>query len=223
VISFSSTQTIPEHGQVPGHLAIVMDGNGRWATRRLLPRTAGHLRGVQTVRRIVEACGELGVRYLTLFAFSSENWRRPPEEVSLLMGLFVKMLQKEVATLKKNGVRLHVIGELSAFSDELRGLIADAEEKTRDNDTLHLTIAANYGGRWDILQATQKALAANPGLVDHPEQLDEAMFSPLFDDVLCPRAGFVHSHGWRASHFQFLDLADGLYRAVLYRRVLAGF
>jgi undecaprenyl diphosphate synthase len=223
VISFSSTQTIPEHGQVPGHLAIVMDGNGRWATRRLLPRTAGHLRGVQTVRRIVEACGELGVRYLTLFAFSSENWRRPPEEVSLLMGLFVKMLQKEVATLKKNGVRLHVIGELSAFSDELRGLIADAEEKTRDNDTLHLTIAANYGGRWDILQATQKALAANPGLVDHPEQLDEAMFSPLFGDVLCPRAGFVHSHGWRASHFQFLDLADGLYRAVLYRRVLAGF
>lgn len=101
MISFSSTQTIPEHGQVPGHLAIVMDGNGRWATRRLLPRTAGHLRGVQTVRRIVEACGELGVRYLTLFAFSSENWRRPPEEVSLLMGLFVKMLQKEVATLKK--------------------------------------------------------------------------------------------------------------------------
>lgn len=209
MISFSSTQTIPEHGQVPGHLAIVMDGNGRWATRRLLPRTAGHLRGVQTVRRIVEACGELGVRYLTLFAFSSENWRRPPEEVSLLMGLFVKMLQKEVATLKKNGVRLHVIGELSAFSEELRGLIAQAEEQTRDNDTLHLTIAANYGGRWDILQATQKALAANPHLVDHPEQLDEAMFSPYLAMSYAPEPDLLIRTGGerRISNFLIWQMA----------------
>lgn len=139
-----------------------MDGNGRWATRRLLPRTAGHARGVQTVRKIVEACGQHKVEYLTLFAFSSENWRRPPEEVSLLMRLFVQTLEKEVDKLESRGVRLRVVGDLSPFEPHLRKLIADAEARTEHNSALHLTVAANYGGRWDILQASQKALLQCP-------------------------------------------------------------
>lgn len=125
----SSTQSIPEHSAVPRHLAIIMDGNGRWATRRLLPRTAGHVRGVQSVRRVVERCGHAGVKYLTLFAFSSENWCRPVDEVSLLMRLFVQALEKEVHKLEKQGVRLRVIGDLSAFDASLRDLITQAEQK----------------------------------------------------------------------------------------------
>ncbi|WZH75676.1 polyprenyl diphosphate synthase [Alcaligenes sp. SDU_A2] len=210
MIPFSSTQRIPPvHSQVPGHLAIVMDGNGRWATRRMLPRTAGHLRGVQAVRRVVEACGQMGVKYLTLFAFSSENWRRPADEVSMLMRLFVKMLQKEVALLQRNGVRLHVVGDLSAFSDELRQLIAQAQEQTRNNDTLHLTIAANYGGRWDILQAAQKAIAANPQLAVHPEQLNESLFSPHLAMAYAPEPDlFIRTGGERRiSNFLIWQMA----------------
>jgi len=160
----SSTQAVPDIRDIPEHVAIIMDGNGRWATRRLLPRTAGHAKGVQAVRRVVEACGRAGVRYLTLFAFSSENWRRPAEEVSLLMRLFVQALEREVGKLQEQGVRLHVIGDLSAFEPRLRELIAAAQERTAHNDRLHLTVAANYGGRWDILQATRAMLAAEPDL-----------------------------------------------------------
>lgn len=148
---------------VPRHIAVIMDGNGRWAKRRFLPRFAGHKKGVETVRDIVKACLERGVSYLTLFAFSSENWRRPPEEVSLLMQLFVRTLQHEVKRLSKNGVRLRVIGDLSRFDAQLRALIAAAESETAGNDTLYLTIAANYGGRWDIVQAMRRMLEASPG------------------------------------------------------------
>ncbi|HXE20447.1 MAG TPA: polyprenyl diphosphate synthase, partial [Castellaniella sp.] len=119
----SSTLTIPATSQTPRHVAIIMDGNGRWATQRRLPRTAGHVRGVQAVRRVVEACGRRGVEYLTLFAFSSENWRRPAQEVSLLMRLFVRTLEKEVDRLVAQGVRLRVVGDLGAFDAKLRGLI----------------------------------------------------------------------------------------------------
>src|SRR5690625_4707131 len=108
----SSTLSIPEHGSVPKHLAIIMDGNGRWATKRYLPRTAGHVRGVQAVRRVVEECGKRGVKYLTLFAFSSENWRRPADEVNMLMRLFMQTLEKQVDKLKDQGVRLRVIGDI---------------------------------------------------------------------------------------------------------------
>ncbi len=160
----SSTQAVPDTRDIPEHVAIIMDGNGRWATRRLLPRTAGHAKGVQAVRRVVEACGRAGVRYLTLFAFSSENWRRPAEEVSLLMRLFVQALEREVGKLEEQGVRLHVIGDLSAFEPRLQELIFAAQARTAHNDRLHLTVAANYGGRWDILQATRAMLAADPAL-----------------------------------------------------------
>lgn len=170
----SSTREIPQTTAIPQHVAIIMDGNGRWASKRLLPRTAGHAKGVQSVRRAVETCGKLGVRYLTLFAFSSENWRRPAEEVTLLMRLFVQALEREVARLQEQGVRLHVVGDLSAFEPRLRELIQQAQEQTAHNDKLHLTIAANYGGRWDILQATRKMLLADPALAAAPEKIQEA-------------------------------------------------
>lgn len=153
----SSTQGIPSVGDVPRHVAIIMDGNGRWAKQRFLPRVAGHKRGVEAVRAAVKACGELGVEYLTLFAFSSENWRRPAEEVSVLMQLFLRALENEVAKLHESGIRFKVVGDLSAFDARIRELAAKGEELTRNNDKLTLTIAANYGGRWDILQAANKA------------------------------------------------------------------
>ena len=153
----SSTQSIPQTDNMPRHIAVIMDGNGRWAKQRFMPRVAGHKRGVESVRETVKACGELGVKYLTLFAFSSENWRRPADEVSVLMQLFIRALESEVAKLHTNGIRFKVVGDLSPFDSRIRDLIASGEALTRDNDRLTLTIAANYGGRWDILQAANKA------------------------------------------------------------------
>lgn len=158
----SSTRTIPEVSAVPRHIAIIMDGNGRWARRRFLPRVAGHRRGVESVRTIIRACLERGVTHLTLFAFSSENWRRPVDEVSFLMQLFLRALQKEVDRLHENGIRFRVIGDLSRFDAVLVDLIGRAETLTRDNQRMTLTVAANYGGRWDILQAIDRMLARQP-------------------------------------------------------------
>ncbi len=156
----SSTQVIPHVGGVPRHVAIIMDGNGRWAKQRFLPRVAGHKRGVEAVRATVKACAELGVEYLTLFAFSSENWRRPADEVSVLMQLFLRALEGEVARLHESGIRFKVVGDLSPFDARIRELVLKGEELTRDNDALTLTVAANYGGRWDVLQAANKAQKA---------------------------------------------------------------
>jgi undecaprenyl diphosphate synthase len=160
----SSTLAIPETGAVPRHIAIIMDGNGRWAKNRFLPRVAGHRRGVETVREVVRACGDLGVEYLTLFAFSSENWRRPADEVSFLMQLFMRALQQEVTRLHENGIRLKVVGDLSRFDPDLVAMIREGEARTGCNTRLTLTIAANYGGRWDILQAANRMLALRPEL-----------------------------------------------------------
>jgi len=161
----SSTLAIPQTGDVPRHIAIIMDGNGRWASRRRLPRFAGHKRGLEAVRGVVRACAEKGVRFLTLFAFSSENWRRPPEEVQLLMQLFVVALTREVRKLHKNGIRLKVVGDRAAFDAKIRGLIEAAERLTEGNVGLTLTIAANYGGRWDILQALTRLAREDPAAV----------------------------------------------------------
>jgi undecaprenyl diphosphate synthase len=144
------------------HIAIIMDGNGRWAKKRLLPRTVGHVRGAANVRQLVKAASEQGVKYLTLFAFSSENWRRPPEEVSALMGLFLQYLESEVAEMKAAGIRLRVIGDRSAFAPLLQSRIDQAEQDTAHNHRLHLTIAANYGGQWDILNAARAWQMAHP-------------------------------------------------------------
>ncbi len=145
---------------MPRHVAIIMDGNGRWARQRMLPRVAGHRRGVNAVRATVQACCELGIEHLTLFAFSSENWRRPPDEVSALMELFATAIGQEISRLHEHGVRFRVVGDQARFEPGLQKLIQDAEATTRDNARMTLTIAANYGGRWDITQAVNRALAA---------------------------------------------------------------
>ncbi|MBI1890792.1 MAG: di-trans,poly-cis-decaprenylcistransferase [Burkholderiales bacterium] len=166
----SSTQTIPQVTEVPRHIAVILDGNGRWATKRFLPRVAGHAKGVEKVRDIVEACALRGVEYLTLFAFSSENWRRPVDEVSFLMKLFVSALEREVAKMHANNIRLRVVGDLSRFDPKLQQMIAEAERKTAENTRLTVTICANYGGRWDILQAVNKMMAANPETTTYTEE-----------------------------------------------------
>ena len=152
----SSTIAVPQAPEVPRHVAIIMDGNGRWARKRFLPRVAGHRRGLEAVRLVTRACVQRGVQFLTLFAFSSENWRRPKDEVSFLMDLFVMALEQEVAKLHENNVRLKVIGHLASFEARLVRLISEAEALTAGNSGLTLTIAANYGGRWDILQAVNR-------------------------------------------------------------------
>ncbi len=156
-MSFQSpTLVIPDVADVPKHVAIIMDGNGRWATNRFMPRVAGHKRGVEAVRETVKACGEIGIKYLTLFAFSSENWRRPKDEVSVLMHLFLRALEGEVAKLHDNNIRFKVIGDVAAFDQRIQEKIIAAELLTANNTELTLTVAANYGGRWDILQAVSK-------------------------------------------------------------------
>ena len=208
-MAISSTKTVPSTSATPEHVAIIMDGNGRWASQRFLPRTAGHAKGVQSVRRAVETCGNAGVRYLTLFAFSSENWRRPADEVTLLMRLFVQALEREVSRLQEQGVRLRVVGDLSAFEPKLQELITQAQDSTARNDALHLTIAANYGGRWDILQATRRMLAAHPELAANPEKLDEQLLSNYLSMAWAPEPDlFIRTGGeQRISNFLIWQLA----------------
>jgi undecaprenyl diphosphate synthase len=138
-----------------------MDGNGRWAQKRHMPRTLGHAKGAAGVRRLVESCARKGVKYLTLFAFSTENWSRPEEEVSTLMSLFLQYLEKELKNLAQAGVRLQMIGDVTGFAEELQDRIADAVKATEGNDVIVLTVAANYGGQWDIVQAVQRWQAEN--------------------------------------------------------------
>jgi undecaprenyl diphosphate synthase len=169
----SSTQAIPQVGDVPTHVAIILDGNGRWARQRFLPRAAGHKRGIEAVRATVQACIGRGIPYLTLFAFSSENWRRPPEEVSFLMMLFISALEAEMEKMHRNGIRLRIVGDRSRFEPRLVDLIRKGEELTARNTRLTLSIAANYGGRWDITQAFNRMSAA------HPEKVGECVESDL--------------------------------------------
>ena len=160
----SATQRVPTVAEIPKHVAVIMDGNGRWARKRFLPRIAGHKRGVETVRDVVKQCIELKVEYLTLFAFSSENWRRPPEEVTFLMSLFMEALKREVSKLHQNNIKLIMIGDRSRFDASLIEKIEASEQLTANNTGLVLTIAANYGGRWDVLQAVNKMQKAQPEL-----------------------------------------------------------
>ena len=167
--------------KLPSHVAIIMDGNGRWAEKRKLPRVAGHRAGVEAVREIVRICGELQLEALTVFAFSSENWKRPKKEVGLLMELFLTALQKEIKKLHESGVRVKVVGDTSAFQEKLQRSISNSETLTAENKGLKLNIAANYGGRWDLAQATRKIA----------EQVQSGNISPdsitedTLDDYLC--------------------------------------
>ncbi|NUE79692.1 MULTISPECIES: isoprenyl transferase [Snodgrassella] len=156
----SSTQSVPEHTEIPRHIAVIMDGNGRWAKKRLMPRIMGHKKGLEMLEEMTANCARMGVEYLTVFAFSTENWRRPMDEVNFLMGLFLQSLQKRVQKLHKNNLRLRVIGDRSRFAAEIVHGIEEAEALTAANTGLTLTIAADYGGRWDILQAVNQAIQA---------------------------------------------------------------
>ncbi|MCX7894172.1 MAG: polyprenyl diphosphate synthase [Burkholderiales bacterium] len=202
----SSTREIPATAAVPRHVAIIMDGNGRWARQRFLPRVAGHRRGVETVRTVVRACAERGVGYLTLFAFSSENWRRPPDEVSVLQQLFRTALEQEVEKLHRNNIRLRVIGDLAPFGEAIVSLVRAAEATTAGNSLLTLTIAANYGGRWDLLQAMNRLA------VEHPEKAgryEEADLSPYLCLNYAPEPDlFIRTGGEeRISNFLLWHLA----------------
>ena len=153
-----------------------MDGNGRWAKKRLLPRVAGHKRGVDAVRETVRLSAEYGISYLTLFAFSSENWRRPPDEVSFLMQLFVRVLEQEVSRLHGNNIRLKIVGDRSALDAGLVRLIQESEALTAANTGLTLTVAANYGGRWDIMQAVNRMVREHPGKSGNYSETDLAPY-----------------------------------------------
>ena len=160
-------------GAIPHHIAIVMDGNGRWANKRFLPRIAGHKQGVDVLRRCVENCTERGVAVLTVFAFSSENWNRPTDEVSGLMGLLALSLSREVPRLKANGVRLYFVGDRQRLSAKVQAGLAQAEADTADNQRLVLNVCFNYGGRWDIAQAAQKLASSGEAITEL--SLDRAM------------------------------------------------
>jgi undecaprenyl diphosphate synthase len=202
----SSTREIPETGMIPRHIAIIMDGNGRWAKKRFLPRVAGHKRGVETVRTAIRACVDRGVEYLTLFAFSSENWRRPTDEVAFLMQLFINVLEQEVSKLHENGIRFKVIGDLSKFEPTIVEFIRKGEALTADNKRFTLTIAANYGGRWDIMQAVGRMLAQHPQLATG---FDEQDLMPHFALSFAPEPDlFIRTGGEkRISNFLLWQLA----------------
>jgi undecaprenyl diphosphate synthase len=200
----------PGQGPVPRHIAVIMDGNGRWARRRHLPRVAGHRKGAQAVRATLQTCGEIGVEYLTLFAFSSENWRRPADEVSALMELFASAIQDELSRLHEHGVRFRVIGDRARFEPRLQALIDNAEQVTAGNRRITLTIAANYGGRWDVSQAVNRLLAARARsgeALDAP--VDEADLAPFLSMADAPEPDlFIRTGGdTRISNFLLWQLA----------------
>jgi len=205
----SSTLIIPDSRDMPRHVAIIMDGNGRWATRRHLPRVAGHSKGVERVRDVVEAAVDRGIGFVTLFAFSSENWRRPADEVSLLMRLFMMALEREVTRMHANRIRLRVVGDLSRFEPRLQDLIANAEARTAGNERLTLTVAANYGGRWDIMQAFRRLIVAQPELASQPELIDEAHLAPYLAMHYAPEPDlYIRTGGeQRISNFLLWQLA----------------
>lgn len=187
---------------VPHHIAIVMDGNGRWASRRFLPRIAGHKQGVDSLKRCVKACAARGVNVLTVFAFSSENWERPVEEVSGLMDLLVMAISREVPQLKLDGVRLHFVGERAGLSDKVKAGLLHAESETRFNSRLILNVCFNYGGRWDIVQAANKMVLAGIEITDTGLASHMAL-SHVPDPDLLIRTGDEH----RISNFLLWQLA----------------
>jgi undecaprenyl diphosphate synthase len=204
----SSTLEVPETRAVPRHVAIIMDGNGRWAKQRMLPRVAGHRKGVEAVRATVRTAIERGVEYLTLFAFSSENWRRPADEVSILMDLFLRALEQEVAKLHENDIRFKTVGDLARFPPRIRELIAAGEALTARNTRLTFTVAANYGGRRDIAQAAQRYFADHPEAADGPPMAPEAL-DPYLAMSYAPEPDlFIRTGGeQRISNFLLWQLA----------------
>lgn len=194
---------------VPNHVAIIMDGNGRWAKARGMPRQSGHRAGVTAAREVVEACGKRGVKILTLFTFSSENWKRPKEEVSGLMQLFVEALGKQVKELHKQGIKVRFIGQRDTLSDRLRKKLEQSEELTRNNNRMLLNIALSYGGRWDIVNAARSAIADAQAGHLAAEELDEERFSSYLSLAGQPDPDlFIRTGGeTRISNFLLWNLA----------------
>jgi len=194
---------------LPEHIAIVMDGNGRWAEARGEPRTAGHRAGIEPVRRTIRECARLGVRALTLFAFSSENWRRPETEVATLMSLFMDALDREVEELHSNGVRLRIIGNRQSLAVRLQQRIAEAEARTAANTRLDLQVAVSYGGRWDLVEAARRLAARAASGALRPSDIDDAalaaelQLADLPDPDLFIRTGGDH----RVSNFLLWNIA----------------
>lgn len=201
----SSTKAIPASQAVPQHVAVIMDGNGRWAKKRLLPRVAGHQRGLESVRALVKSCVRLDIPYLTLFAFSSENWRRPADEVTFLMGLFLEALDREVKKLHEANVVLKLIGDRSPFNPLLQQKMQEAEQKTAANNGLTLSIAVNYGGRWDIVQAFNRLLQQQPARAT----IEESDLTPFLAMAYAPEPDlFIRTGGeTRISNFLLWQLA----------------
>jgi undecaprenyl diphosphate synthase len=193
----------------PRHVAIIMDGNGRWAQKRFLPRAFGHQAGVKTVRKIVEHCVAQKIEVLSLFAFSSENWRRPDEEVSLLMSLFMATLQREINKLDRNNIRLRFIGDRTAFSEKLQLKMSEGEAQTQNNDALTLVIAANYGGHWDMCQAMQRITAKiASGELDNQDINEQLIRQHLSTADLPDPDLFIRTGGeQRVSNFMLWQLA----------------
>ncbi|WP_414015022.1 polyprenyl diphosphate synthase [Limnohabitans sp.] len=187
---------------MPRHIAIIMDGNRRWAKKRFMPAGLGHAAGAQRVRDIVKACAEMGIPDLSLFAFSTENWKRPPEEVSGLMGLFMTYLKKEIRDMNANGVRLKVLGDRQRFSESLQELIADAELQTAHNVGITLHICANYGGRWDMLQAVKAWQKSNSNL--NLDSLTEASLAPYLSTADAPEVDLLIRTGGESRVSNFL-------------------
>lgn len=200
---------IPATASTPKHVAIIMDGNGRWAQNKGLPRVAGHKAGVETVRSVIQACVEKGIEVVTLFAFSSENWRRPEKEVSLLMSLFLVALQREVKKLHKNGVCLKIVGDISAFDNKIQEQIKKSEELTKNNKTLVLNIAANYGGKWDITEAVKLLAEKVESGSIKPDEITSDLISQNLSMSYLPEPDlFIRTGGeQRISNFLIWQLA----------------
>ena len=185
----SSTQAVPEHHSIPRHIAVIMDGNGRWAKKRFLPRVMGHKKGLDALENLCAECSAAGVQYLTVFAFSTENWRRPPDEVGFLMGLFLQALHKQVQRMHEHNMRLKVIGDRSRFPAEIQAGIRDAEALTAANTGLTLTIAADYGGRWDILQAANALIKEGKSEISESDLAAKLMLAEAPEPDLFIRTG----------------------------------
>lgn len=202
----------------PAHVAIIMDGNRRWAKKRMLPTAMGHAAGARRVRDIVQAAPALGIKHMTLFAFSTENWRRPPAEVDALMRLFEDMLQAEVVNLKEAGVQLRVLGDRRGFSATLQRLIEQAEAMTAQGTTLTLNIAANYGGRWDMIQAMQAYLREHPQDIG-AKALCEGTLAPYLSTASLPEVDLLIRTGGEQRISNFL-LWQAAYAELFFTDVL---
>ncbi len=202
-------ETLQSTGEIPRHIAIIMDGNGRWAKKRGMPRIAGHSEGVESVRDTVEVCGQLGVQYLTLYAFSTENWKRPAEEVSLLMRLLLKALKDQTDRLHQNNVRLQAIGDITALPKEVQDELCEDIQKTKDNTGLTLILALSYSGRWDITEAVKRIIAdAKVGKIAAPDITDQSIANYLSTAGVPDPDLLVRTSGeFRISNFLLWQLA----------------